>query len=242
MFFHPISTCSVWTDGLKVSLSSETGFKATPVFTSEGADLNLGLQLRGETQEGQLTARALDRDGVFAALTAIAKVSLRSLWQDRARLGRRLAALPMVARLSVPRRAVGSYPSFARQSALGGELEAAGVLNGSLAAPFVAISVRGYGVHALSAPLAVPVDVDLEANYDGKEARGRMIATRPEGMVLDAQGALQAPLDALLGKERIAENRRGKRVARRGSSRSRWPASPRSPNIRSAEKPMGRWS
>ena len=42
----------VWTDGLKVSLSSETGFKPTPVFTSEGADFNLGCSSRGRRKKG----------------------------------------------------------------------------------------------------------------------------------------------------------------------------------------------
>jgi translocation and assembly module TamB len=60
------------------------------------------------------------------------------------------------------------------------------------------VAVRGHAMRPASQALAFPVDVDLQAAYDGHKGSARLRAMRPEGVVLDARTNVDASLDALL--------------------------------------------
>ena len=118
-----------WTDGLRVGKKAEPVSRAaataaaTPSgFSSEGVDVQLALHVDGDEPRGELTARLVDIEGVFAGLSASSSdVRLADFWRDPAGASARLTQMPMTAELTLPRRNLTVYPSFARLPGWRGE-------------------------------------------------------------------------------------------------------------------------
>ncbi|HEX9296818.1 MAG TPA: hypothetical protein VF881_13330, partial [Polyangiaceae bacterium] len=192
----------LWTAGLRAEIASKVPLpkeKAAPVFSTDGVDVQLGLHADGETEHAELTARLVDRQGIFVGVTTLGKLPLRDLWAHPDEMADRLARLPVTAQITMPRRALSSYPEFVRLPDVGGELEAIAAFRGSLRSPSLAVTVRGYGVQPSTDVFALPVDFDAQGTYDGQRAMARVQARRPEGIVLDALTEITAPLDRLIG-------------------------------------------
>jgi translocation and assembly module TamB len=191
----------VWTDGLRVgpkhATQRSTSGPHTP-FATDGVDVQLTMHLDGDEPQGQLTARLVDAEGIFAGLSAAAEVRLGELWGDSERALERLSRLPVRAELTLPRRNLSVYPAFLRLPGWRGEIQGAGMFTGSLQAPMLGVSVEGHAVEATNAGLGLPVDVDAHARYDGQRALARLRATRPEGVVFDAMTQIDARLEKLL--------------------------------------------
>ena len=191
----------VWTDGLRVGPKDAAQLPAprSPApFASEGVDAQISMHLDGDEPQGQLTARLVDAEGIFAGLSAAAEVRWAELWGDTERALDRLSRLPIRAEVTLPRRNLSVYPSFLRLPGWRGEVQGAGMFTGSLEAPMLGVSVEGHAIEASNAGLGLPVDVDAHARYDGERALARLRATRPEGVVFDAMTQIDARLEKLL--------------------------------------------
>jgi len=189
----------IWTDRLRVEPRSAAvaSLSAPPRWLVEGVDMQLGMHLEGERQHAEVTARLIDGQGLLAALTVIGNVPVRDLWQHPEQRVDRILRLPLTANLTLPRRGVSTYPEIVHPVELLGDVEAAGVLTGSIRSPAVALRIRGYGIQPDSGGLAFPVDVEADASYDGRKGSARLLAKRPQGIVLDAVTDVDAPLEAL---------------------------------------------
>jgi translocation and assembly module TamB len=173
-----------WTDGLRVGR------------TSDGVDVQLALHADGDEPIAQLTARLVDTEGIFAALSASsADVRWADFWGAPERALDRLLRLPLTAEVVLPRRNLAVYPAALRLAGWHGDVEGAATLSGSLRAPLVAVSVQGHAVDPSNAGLGLPVDVDAQARYDGEKALARLRASRPEGVVFDASTQIDARLE-----------------------------------------------
>jgi translocation and assembly module TamB len=193
----------VWTDRLGVEIAGDKkvlGVSA-PSFVSQGVDVQLGLHAEGESQHAQVTARLVDAQGMLAGLTVLGQAAVRDLWQTPTRAFAKLGDLPLTAQLTLPRRALNDYPQSLRPSGWTGEVEVAGRFTGSIRAPAATLNVRGYNVQASSDSLALPVDVDVEAKYDGEKVEARLYAKRPQGIVLDAVAQIKVRLADLVASK-----------------------------------------
>jgi translocation and assembly module TamB len=109
-----------------------------------------------------------------------------------------LDRVPFTAHLSLPRRNLGAYPKFIRTGAMSGEVEATADWTGSLRAPALSAHIRGYAAQPTTVALGLPVDILADVTYDGAEMRGRVQALRREGVVLEGNVDVEAPISALL--------------------------------------------
>ena len=193
-----------WTDGLRIGKKADPVRPvgaAAPGFSSDGVDLQLTMHVDGDTPTGALTARLVDTEGVFAGLSASSsEVRLLDFWRDPARVFDRLTQMPMTAELTVPRRNLAVYPSFARLPGWRGEIEGKGTLTGSVGAPVVGVHMSGHAVEPSGAGLGLPVDLDAQAHYDGKRALARVRARRPEGVVFDGMTQIDARIEKVLAR------------------------------------------
>jgi len=191
----------IWTDGLRVGSKDAARRKAlgqSGPFASEGVDVQLTMHVDGDEPRGQLTARLIDTEGVFAGLSAAAEVQLADLWGNSDHAIERLARLPIRAEVTLPRRNLSVYPAFLRMPGWRGEIQGAGTLTGSFLSPMIGVSVEGHAVEATNAGFGLPVDVDAHARYDGVRALARLRASRPEGVVFDAMTQIDARLEKLM--------------------------------------------
>jgi translocation and assembly module TamB len=188
----------VWTDGLRADLGKAAG-PLGPVIAD--VDGQLGLHVEGESGKADLTARIVDREGIFAALSMLAEVPWAHLLDQPQDAIATLERVPVTAHLSVPRRKLADYPATLRTGLLGGEVEAAADMSGSLRAPKVAAQLRGYRMQP-PAGLTIPVDARVGATYDGAEAVVQMQALRDEGLVLDGSARLKVPIATLFGERK----------------------------------------
>jgi translocation and assembly module TamB len=189
-----------WTDGLRVGTKDAAERRTLTTggpFASEGVDVQLTMHLDGERPDGQLTARLIDAEGIFAGLSAAMEVPLGELLVDSERALDRLSRLPMRAELTLPRRNLAVYPGFLRLPGWRGEVQGAGTVTGSLRSPHVGVTVEGHAVEATDMGLGLPVDVDAHARYDGLRALARLRASRPQGVVFDAMTQIDAKLEKL---------------------------------------------
>jgi hypothetical protein len=174
-----------WTDGLRIGK------------TSEDVDVQLALHVDGDQPKGQLTARLIDAEGIFAGLSASStELRLADFWREGAL--DRLWDLPMIAEIALPRRNLAVYPTRWRLSGWRGDVEATGTLTGSIRTPTVGVTVQGHAIEPANAGLGLPVDVDAQARYDGEKALARVRASRPQGVVFDASTQIDARLEKLL--------------------------------------------
>jgi translocation and assembly module TamB len=193
----------LWTDQLRLAERGAMvfGLKRPPTLSSQGVDAQLGLHLEAESQQGSLTARLIDSEGLFAGLTAIVDVPLAELLRHPEELGSRLLDLPITAKLVAPARDVDKYPALIRPPDTQGQVEMTGSLTGTIRKPSLSVAVRGRGIKPTSQVVAFPVDVDAQGAYDGRKASARVRATRPEGVVLDARTEVAVSLDPLLSPD-----------------------------------------
>src|SRR5262249_3065533 len=143
----------------------------------------------------------VDGEGMVGGLTALGQLPVRQLWQAPESTLAKLPDLPLNAQLTLPRRALDAYPETLRPSGVTGEVEAAGRLTGTLRAPAATLTVRGYDVQPASAAFALPVNLDVEAKYDGEKVEARLYAKRPQGIVADAVTQIRVSLQDLLSRD-----------------------------------------
>jgi translocation and assembly module TamB len=193
-----------WTDGLRFGKKADGVSRvadAPSEFSSDGVDVQLALHVDGDEPKGELTARLVDAEGVFAGLSASSSdVRLLDFWRDPARASERLTQMPMTAELTLPRRNLAVYPFFARPRGWRGEIEGKGTLTGSIGTPMVGLNVSGHAVEPSGAGLGLPVDLDAQARYDGKRALARVRASRPEGVVFDGMTQIDARVEKVLAR------------------------------------------
>lgn len=186
----------VWTDGLRADLGKDAGILG-PVI--QGEDGQFGLHVEGETGRSDFSARIVDGDGIFAALSVVADLPWARLLGQPNDVLPTLERVPLTAHLALPRRKLADYPETLRTGALGGEVEGSADLTGSLRAPKVVAQLRGYGMQPTTG-LAIPVDAQGDVTYDGAQATARVQALREKGLVFDGTLHVTAPIAALFGE------------------------------------------
>jgi translocation and assembly module TamB len=164
----------------------------------EGIDLDFKGTIEGEDGASQIDARLFDKVGTIVEASVSGKAPLADIDAKKAPLAELLAATPIKARVNVPMRAMNEFPASLGKSPVIGKVGLTLDATGTMRAPRVLLNVRGDDLRDINKRRPVPVSVAAALSYDGEDARLQLIATRPEGKVLDGTGDVRVKVTDVL--------------------------------------------
>jgi translocation and assembly module TamB len=161
--------------------------------TLDNLECNVGLRVDPGSGDIDASVRVADQHGALVTLDASAAAEpLVSALTSSANVLGRLQAVPVTARLTVPRRDLSTLPGKLLSRRYRGGFDAALEWSGSLAKPSASFVAHLVGARLAIARIYLPVDVELAANYDGTVASGEINAALEGRRVLGA--SVSAPL------------------------------------------------
>lgn len=153
-----------------------------------GIDANLGLAYDGGSDQTRAKVQLSDGAGVIAALDVSADaVPFAALLVSPLE---QLRALPVTAELQMPRRSLKSLPGGFVPSRYVGDAESRLTWRGALAHPEVGLETR-VSQTRVAGTLSRPVDLVLEATYDGERVVGNVKALLDNRAVAEADARIE---------------------------------------------------
>jgi translocation and assembly module TamB len=156
----------------------------------EGLDATARLQVDGDTGATTLAAQAADASGVLVTLGATSEAMLYDRLVTTEDLVATIATIPFEATVHVPQRDIATWPPALRTNGLRGLLEATVAWRGTMLAPTMDATASLRRGHTDVTLLALPVDLDLSARYDGSHAAAALVATARGHRVLETGAEL----------------------------------------------------
>jgi len=167
-------------------------------FRTSGVDVQLSAAVQGTSNRLTVDGALVDRLGPIAKLRLRATAPVAELVHARGRAAELIEHAPIEAQAQVPPRELAALPEVLRPKAVRGRVEASLDLDGRVVDPRVHLRARGMGVTSMQSTSALPFDGSVDATYDGRAAIARVIAKRPEGVVLDVRADVDAPIGQFL--------------------------------------------
>jgi len=165
----------------------------------EGVDTTTHLQVDGSTGHTSLDAQLTDATGVLVTLGATSDaVPYARLFLTDDPAFAALETMPFDAALGVPERAIDSLPTALSTKGLRGRLRAEIGWRGTLLQPTIDATARIRQGRTAVTLLALPVDLDLSAHYDGSRVDAALSASARGRKVLDASSELDARAAAII--------------------------------------------
>jgi TamB, inner membrane protein subunit of TAM complex len=180
------------TEGLEVAKgkSGSGGWKLA------GLDPTVHLDVDADTGATAVQAELKDAKGALLKVHATSSaVPYGLLFSDGDPVGA-FRAMPVEAEIDVPSRRVDDLPPLVRPAGLAGNVEGTVMLHGSAARPSFEASVKLNGSDA--GVLSSPVDLSLEARYDGARLDGTLEGVARKAKVLQATATIDAPASQIL--------------------------------------------
>ncbi|MGH7434182.1 MAG: hypothetical protein ACRENE_00740, partial [Polyangiaceae bacterium] len=170
-----------------------------PRWRLEGIDFALDAVLGGKAREMRAAVQAHDAHGELAELDLTsAHFPSDDILSDARRLERDLRTTDLDVALEVPERGLSSLPPILRQHVVTGRVRGEATLRGSLERPRFELSAvvgqAGFGETGHFRPM----DVNLQARYDGVHAAVHAKAQGSGQEVLEVEGALEAAASDVL--------------------------------------------
>jgi translocation and assembly module TamB len=172
--------------------------RAADPIRSEGIDLALDAKVVGASGMTTVDASLIDRAGHlvdFGASLTAPIAAIRARPGDAAAL---LKATPVKARIAVPERSLADLPAMVGKLPVTGRAALEIDATGTMRAPRVTFHARTVNIRDANKKNAIPVSADTELTYDGETARLQLVATRPEGKVIEADSALKVRITDVL--------------------------------------------
>lgn len=178
-----------------------------PAWESRSIDAQLKGSLDGATGKAEATLTLFDGE-LLGDLSASIDLDLITLADHPERRWESLRASRIAGHLAIPRRAVSSLrtlPTFAHRflPPIAGEVRIDAYGDGTLAAPFLAIRARGFGVTYVGghdpAALAFPADIDALVTYDSERATLDAHVSKGSREIATVTAEASAALGVLLG-------------------------------------------
>jgi len=165
----------------------------------EGVDTSISVHVNGETGFLDLAANVRDAKGDLATLAATSDaIPFKAIWDAPASTFRLLPGLPFDAHLTVPRRPLASWPSSLRLPPLDGDLEVDLDFKGALLTPHIVGTAKIARVGSAFARLTLPLEVNLQATYDGERADVDLHAHQQSLEVLAGEAHAVVPVGDLV--------------------------------------------
>ena len=157
-----------------------------------GIDPTIRVTVDGNTGRTALQALVGDAIGTIVTLDAQSDaVPYAILFSDESPV-EALRAMPFDARIAVPSRRLDSLPPGWGLGDVGGEIQANASWHGSVLSPAIDATASLAGGNAYSAVLALPLDLAVDAHYDGARIDATVRAASRHRQVLDASAAIAA--------------------------------------------------
>ena len=167
-------------------------------FRTNGVDVRLAASLDGASDRFTFDGELVDPRGPVLKLRGQATPPLAQLVGARGHAKDLLKRTLLQVHAELPERDLAGLPPALRPGAVRGRIQATLDMSGQVVDPRVKLALRGMGVTWMQSGSATPVDGSIDATYDGRAAIARIIAQRPEGVVLDVRADVDAPLARLL--------------------------------------------
>lgn len=166
-----------------------------------GIDLQLDASINGISGFAELAARVADKDGVLAALDAkSAALPFAQLFEVGGPVVDQLERAPFSAMLVMLRRPFDRLPVTLPMLDPSGEAEATLEMTGSVRAPNLTATAKGYRLKVADAPESAALFGDVVAHYDGTAADISMKMRSQKEEVFAGHAEVTAPVDALLDR------------------------------------------
>ncbi len=190
-----------------------TEVKSAPALRSDDVDLQLDVGLDGDSNLLTGAFRAVDEEGIVAALDLKAQVPIDEILAAPELALERAKTAPFALKVVVPERELARMPRVLRQSNVFGRVAADLDLAGSVVDPHLTLRAHGRGVRSGSESAVFATDTDVALAYDGRRAqleghvtnRGRRVMALGSTIELSAR-------DVLAGRSPIDWNASGKIV------------------------------
>lgn len=152
----------------------------------EGMDLQLGAGISGTTGQASGTVRLIDAEGPLAAASGALQVDTRRLLEGTEPLGKQLSQTQFSGVLSIPERALATWPEPLRVEGLGGQVSGKAAFSGTWERPELSARATLRRATVSEGLVTLPFDVDARLRYGA------------------ASGALAAHVETFAGGQRVA--------------------------------------
>ena len=177
---------------------TEEGDPRNLPFRTSGVDMRAAASLDGASNRLTFHGELFDARGAILRLQGLAIPPLAELLGRRGQAMARLEHTALQVHAELPQRDLAGLPPVLRPAAVRGRLQGTIDVSGEVVDPRVKLLARATGVTLLQSSSALPLDGSVDATYDGRAAIARVIARRPEGVVLDVRTDIDAPIAQFL--------------------------------------------
>jgi translocation and assembly module TamB len=189
--FTPTIDVTAGTTGLylqgKPAPAEGSSARAAP-WRLQGVDATTTVHVNGDTGFLQLTARVRDGLGDMAVIGAESSaIPYQELYANPKRAFALLAKVPFDAHVAIPAQSIANWPDGIVRLPVDGTLKADLAVKGPLSSPRVKLTAKLTDVTGASTRLTSPIELDLDAAYDGERADATLHGVHHTREVLTAE-------------------------------------------------------
>jgi translocation and assembly module TamB len=167
-------------------------------WTLSGVDARMSLIVDGESSDGELSFRMIDKVGPLLALDVkTAALPFADVLSNSGQVVARLEELPVGVRVEMPTRDIGWLPLLIRPDGVRGKGAGILTMSGTARDPQIDLAVHGKELIATASP-GTKMDVEANVTYDGAHARVGADVTSKGAKLLRADATMEVSAADLL--------------------------------------------